>query len=163
MAAPQHLSKQSNPKLYLIEAENAVPNNNQYHYNNGVEEMNITIVRQGLRTNEVYFSTEYGEGKGIWNGGPAVPGTVHEVEFELTALFMRWVDIVPASHSEYSIKLDRDEIILTGVLENLEEDGTGYLRLAGDLIMFECLGEPMALGGYVEIRSRELAIYPVFL
>jgi hypothetical protein len=27
--------------------------------------------------------------------------------------------------------------------------------------MFECLGEPMALGGWVELRTRELDIYPL--
>lgn len=76
---------------------------------------------------------------------------------------MRWVDIVPVSGVDYGIQMDGDKIILTGVLENIEADGTGYLRIAGDLIMFECLGEPMALGGYVEIRTGELEMYPVFL
>ncbi|MNL86961.1 hypothetical protein D3C87_2159030 [compost metagenome] len=57
--------------------------------------------------------------------------------------------------------MDGEQVILTGILENIEADGTGYLRLGPELIMFECLGEPMALGGWVEIRTRELAVYPV--
>ncbi|MEK4062304.1 MULTISPECIES: hypothetical protein [Paenibacillus] len=125
--------------------------------------MNITILRNGPRKNEVYFAAEYGEGKGIWNGNPVEAGEELEVEFELSPLFMRWVDIVPVSGVDYGIRMDGDKIILTGVLENIEADGTGYLRIAGDLIMFECLGEPMVLGGYVEIRTGELGMYPVFL
>lgn len=122
--------------------------------------MNITILRKGLKKNEVIFTTEYGEGKGIWNGEPVEPGTALEAELELPALFMCWIDIVPVSSADFSIRMDGDEVILTGVLENIEADGAGYLRIDGELIMFECLGEPMALGGYVEIWSRELAIYP---
>lgn len=125
--------------------------------------MKITIVKQGLRPGEVYFTAECGEGRGIWAGRPVKPGEEHEAEFELPALFMRWVDLVPAGGEEYSIRLEGDELILTGVLENIEEDGTGYLRLGPELIMFECLGEPMALGGYVELRTRQLGIYPVML
>jgi hypothetical protein len=126
--------------------------------------MKITIVKQGIRKNEVYFAADCGEGKGIWGGvSLAEPGSVHEAEFELSALFMRWVDIVPVSASDCAIGLDGDQVVLTGTLENIEEDGTGYLRLGTDLIMFECLGEPMALGGWVELRTRELDIFPVIL
>ncbi|AIQ44899.1 hypothetical protein R70723_02505 [Paenibacillus sp. FSL R7-0273] len=126
--------------------------------------MRITIVRQGIRTNEIYFAAGCGEGKGIWCGGtPALPGEGHEAEFELPALLMRWVDIVPAAGDSCGIRMDGEQLVLTGTLENIEEDGTACLRLGADLIMFECLGEPMALGGLVELRTRELMIYPVNL
>lgn len=126
--------------------------------------MKITVTRQGIRKNEVYFTADCGEGKGIWCGStPVLPGEALEVEFELPALFMRWVDIVPAAPGGNAIRVDGEQILLTGILENIEEDGTGYLRLRDGLIMFECLGEPMALGGCVEIRTRELMIYPVNL
>lgn len=46
--------------------------------------MNITILRNGPRKNEVYFAAEYGEGKGIWNGNPVEAGEELEVEFELS-------------------------------------------------------------------------------
>lgn len=126
--------------------------------------MKITVTGLGIRKNEITFAAECGEGKGIWCGsGPVQPGEIHEAEFELPALFMRWVDIVPAAAGGSGIRLAGQQVILTGILENIEEDGTGYLRLGNDLIMFECLGEPMALGGCVEIRARELMIYPLNL
>ncbi|UQZ34689.1 hypothetical protein C2I18_14845 [Paenibacillus sp. PK3_47] len=125
--------------------------------------MKITIQKLGLRTGEVYFTAECGEGRGIWAGGPVKPGEELEAEFELPMLFMRWVDLVPVSSNEYGMRQEGAETVLTGVLENIEEDGTGYLRLGPELIMFECLGEPMALGGYVELRTPELGIYPVLL
>jgi len=46
------------------------------------------------------------------------------------------------------------------VLENIEEDGTGFLRIGEGLVMFECLGEPMALGVFVELQVRDVRIYP---
>ncbi|MNI46731.1 hypothetical protein D3C73_1012100 [compost metagenome] len=126
--------------------------------------MKITILpRRGIRMNEVWFSTAYGEGKGIWQGTAVPPGTELEAEFELTALFMRWVDIVPATGSETGIRVEGEQVVLTGILENIEADGTGYLRIGSDLIMFECLGEPMMLGGLVDMYTRELELYPVNL
>lgn len=114
----------------------------------------------GRKKDEVHFGTDFGEGKGIWCGAPVKPGDKCAAEFELPSLFMRWVDIVPASGGEYGIRTEGNEVILTGVLENIEEDGTGYLRLGEDWIMLECLGEPMALGGFVEIRAKEIRMYP---
>lgn len=63
-----------------------------------------------------------------------------EAEWELPALFMSWVDIVPAPGGSFGLRIEGDTVILTGVLENIEEDGAGYLRIGRDLIMFECLG-----------------------
>ncbi|WNS41694.1 hypothetical protein [Paenibacillus sp. MMS20-IR301] len=123
--------------------------------------MNINILAAGLKKDEIRFASEFGEGRGIWCGASGAAGETCAVEFELPPLFMRWVDIIPAGSSTFKIRMDGEAVILTGILENIEEDGTGYLRLGGDLIMFECLGEPMALGGFVEIRTRELRLYPV--
>jgi hypothetical protein len=123
--------------------------------------MKITLLKHGIRKNEVWFAADCGEGRGIWGGGSLPePGAVLEAEFELPALIMRWVDLVPVNSSDCGIRIDGEQVILTGILENIEADGTGYLRLGPELIMFECLGEPMALGGWVEIRTRELAVYP---
>ena len=124
--------------------------------------MNINILGTTFKKDEVRFASEFGEGRGSWCGAAAVGGT-YTVELELPPLFMRWVDIVPVSGGSFGIHMDGDAVVLTGVLENIEEDGTGYLRLGSDVIMFECLGEPMALGGFVEITTRELRLYPVNL
>ncbi len=123
--------------------------------------MKIIISKIGLNPNEVFFVTEFGEGKGSWYGPQVEPGAECEVEFELTELFMRWVDIVPSDSDQYHIRLDRDTISFVGILDNLEEDGTGYLRVGDSLIMFESLGEPMRLGVYVELKTKALKIYPL--
>ena len=126
--------------------------------------MKITILGTGMKKDEVFFTAESGEGRGTWCGAvPVTAGASCTVELELPALFMRWLDIVPASGSGFGIRTEGDAVVLTGMLENIEEDGTGYLRLGTDLIMFECLGEPMALGGFVEITTREIKLYPVNL
>ncbi|MNO48530.1 hypothetical protein D3C76_388650 [compost metagenome] len=125
--------------------------------------MNIKILKTGLKKDEVFFEAATGEGRGIWCGPPVKPGDETEVEFELPALFMRWVDIVPAEQQRHGICMEGNDVVLTGVLDNIEEDGTGCLELDGELIMFECLGEPMALGSLVEVRTREIRLYPVYL
>lgn len=123
--------------------------------------MKIKITKHGLKKDEVFFLTDFGEGRGIWCGAPVNPGTEMDVEFELSELLMRWVDIVPVSTSEFNIRLEQDTVIFTGVLENIEEDGTGFLRVGDGLVMFECLGEPMVLGVFVEVQVRAVSIYPL--
>ncbi|ASA25498.1 hypothetical protein [Paenibacillus donghaensis] len=123
--------------------------------------MYITIVRQGLKSNEVYFTAGCGEGRGIWQGPQAAAvGAESQVEFELPELLMRWVDIVPVPPAAPAIRLEGERVVFTGILENIEEDGTGFLRLGQDLLMFECMGEPMMLGSCVELSASEVRIYP---
>jgi hypothetical protein len=122
--------------------------------------MQIKITKSGLKKDEVFFLTEFGEGRGIWCGAPVNPGAEMDVEFELSELLMRWVDIHPVPAGEFKIRLEQDRVIFTGVLENIEEDGTGFLRIGEGLVMFECLGEPMALGVFVELQVRDVRIYP---
>jgi hypothetical protein len=131
------------------------------NYQGGVIAMKIKITKSGMKKDEVFFLTEFGEGRGIWCSAPVKLGTETDVEFELSELLMRWVDILPVPASEYNIRLEGDKVVFTGVLENIEEDGTGYLRLSESLVMFECLGEPMALGVFVEVQVRNVSIYPL--
>lgn len=126
--------------------------------------MRIHILGQGPRKDEVSFSTAgFGHGRAIWCGPPVQPGQELDVELEVPGLLMSWIDMLPAAGGDCGLRTEGDTVILTGVLENIEEDGAGYLRMGGDLIMFECLGEPMVLGGLVEIRTREIRLYPVNL
>lgn len=126
--------------------------------------MKITVTRSGLRPNEIFFTSPYGEGRGMWNGPSIVPAETVEVEFEVTQLLMRWVDIVPVEDlAEAGIALDGDRVVFTGRLEDIDEEGTGYLRIGEGLLMFESLGEPMMLGSLVSVFVREPAIYPVVL
>ncbi|MBW4085152.1 hypothetical protein [Paenibacillus sp. S150] len=125
--------------------------------------MKIKILKTGLKRDEVFFEADAGEGRGIWCGPPLKPGDEAAVEFEIPALLMRWVDIVPAGGAGHGIRMDGHDVVLTGVLDNIEEDGTGCLQLDGEPILFECLGEPMALGSLVEIRTREIRLYPFLL
>lgn len=123
--------------------------------------MKIKMTKKGFKKDEIFFLTEYGEGRGIWYGTPVNPGTESDVEFELSELLMRWVDILPAPTSEFNIRLEQDKVIFTGILENIQEDGTGFLRIGDGLVMFECLGEPMALGVFVELHAHAVSIYPL--
>ncbi|KGE19519.1 hypothetical protein PWYN_09330 [Paenibacillus wynnii] len=125
--------------------------------------MIITITGRGLRKDEILFTSPYGEGKGIWCGAAISLGHNYEVEFEINQLLMRWIDILPAAAAEYSLTLDKDQVTFTGRLENIEEDGSAFLQMGDSLIMFECLGEPMALGTFVEVKTADLRIYDMIV
>lgn len=122
--------------------------------------MKITIMRPGPGVGEVFFASEYGEGRGRWHGPPAVPGTVLEAEMELTELLTRWADILPAESGDPGIRIEGGKVLVTGILDNIESDGTGILLLGGEEVPFESLGEPMVLGAMVTITAGELQLYP---
>lgn len=126
--------------------------------------MRVTIIRAGQRPGEVFFSSAYGEGTGKWLGsGPAAAGEEWEAEIEISELLIRWVNVLPSPGQPPSVTVEEGRTVLTGTLEDIEEDGTGYLRLGESLILFECLGEPMALGGAVQLRPGTIGLYPVSL
>jgi len=126
--------------------------------------MKITINKLGLRKDEVSFTSPFGEGKGIWCGSmPVTLQETYNVEFDMNQLLMRWIDILPASTTEYSMGIDNENTIFVGKLENIEEDGTAFLQMEESLIMFECLGEPMALGTFVEVKTSNVRIYDLNL
>ncbi|MNW07446.1 hypothetical protein D3C71_2040560 [compost metagenome] len=52
--------------------------------------------------------------------------------------------------------------MLRGTLEDIDEDGTAYMLIGDSEVSFECIGEPMAVGGTVEIRTDALCLYPAF-
>ncbi|MFD1910032.1 hypothetical protein ACFSQ7_47915 [Paenibacillus rhizoplanae] len=58
-----------------------------------------------------------GEARAIWCGPPVQPGEEWEAEWELPALFMSWVDIVPAPGGAFGLRIEGETVILTGVLE----------------------------------------------
>lgn len=125
--------------------------------------MNIKITARGLRKDEVFFNSPYGEGKGIWCGGAFNLGENYDVEFEINELLIRWINILPAATHEYSLTHDKDVVVFTGRLDNIEEDGTASLQIGDSLMMFECLGEPMPLGTFVRVRTAELRIYDMII
>lgn len=46
--------------------------------------MQIKITKSGLKKDEVFFLTEFGEGRGVWCGAPVNPGAEMDVELELS-------------------------------------------------------------------------------
>ncbi|MBY9079904.1 hypothetical protein KIH86_09910 [Paenibacillus sp. HN-1] len=117
-------------------------------------------VRDQHRPIEVHFRSPYGEGKGWWLGPVPAPGEELDVELELDGLLIRWVDVAPAPGERPIIALEEGLTVLRGTLEDIEEDGTAYLTIGESEIPFECIGEPMAVGGTVEIRTGALRLYP---
>ncbi|MFP4979175.1 hypothetical protein ACE6ED_27490 [Paenibacillus sp. CN-4] len=124
--------------------------------------MQITMKSTGPKAGEVVFKSPAGEGRGIWCGGPLPEGPV-EVEFEFPELLTRWLDVAPAEEPGERIRTENGKVGFTGILESIDEDGTACLRLDGSILMFECMGEPLPVGGWVEAWAAEIRIYPVYL
>ncbi|MNB69855.1 hypothetical protein D3C75_163940 [compost metagenome] len=119
-------------------------------------------IRDPHRPLEIHFRSPYGEGKGRWLGPLPAPGEELDAEVELDGLLIRWVDVVPAPGEGPVIALEEGLTVLRGTLEDIEEDGTAYLTIGDSEVSFECIGEPMAVGGTVEIRTDALCLYPAF-
>lgn len=82
---------------------------------------------------------------------------------EVTELLTRWADIMPAEYGDPGIRIEGGKVLVTGILDNIESDGTGILLIGGEEeVPFESLGEPMVLGAMVTLAAGELHLYPAF-
>lgn len=123
--------------------------------------MKVTMRPAGVRPGECRFACAYGAGTALWKGALPLPEGETEAELELPGLYIRWIDVFPAETEEEGIRIDESGlVVLTGRLEDIEEDGTAYFRIGDDNLMFECLGEPLPLGAMIALRTREIHLYP---
>ena len=89
-----------------------------------VSEQGATII--------VVFKSDIGSGKGIWKsryGAPRI-GAAYTVELDVSKPF----ELVPA-RSRAGVELVDERILLTGLIEAVDEDEVAWLRIAPDCLM----------------------------
>lgn len=117
------------------------------------EEKNLTMVE---------FSTPFGTGLGEWRDAAPERFSHHHVEIE-TASPLTWgKEIEPATEESFFLDYDVDNLVtLQGKLENIEPDGTAYLRLGSSLITMETEGRyTPPLDTYIRVHADKIILFP---
>ncbi|MGY4644580.1 hypothetical protein [Cellulomonas sp. URHB0016] len=101
-------------------------------------------------------------GAAAWRGGTLPPGTRDvDVELEVPGE-VDWRQIVVTGEGADAQEPAEDELLLRGVVEDLDQDGVLTLHVAGSVVLIETVGEPplYVVGKEVAIIVRSAEIYP---
>ena len=113
----------------------------------------------------VRFTCSFGMGTGAWKGRNApVPGTVHDLEFDVMPQLEIGTNASIVEGKEHSIRTDGNRNWLVGTIEAIDPDGMAHLRLAVDcLTMVEGNDNDVELGSQVKftVEAKDLWIYPI--
>lgn len=110
----------------------------------------------------VTFNSKVGTGRAVWRNNGA-PRLIYEydAEFDIDGPLEHFrVEFMP-EEPEYSISIDGNSVILTGMIDSLDNDGMAYLRLSDDcLIMLESDTTILSTGERVRLKldSQELEV-----
>ena len=100
-----------------------------------------------------------------WKGRNApVPGTVHDLEFDVMPQLEIGTNASIVEGKEHSIRTDGNRNWLVGTIEAIDPDGMAHLRLAVDcLTMVEGNDNDVELGSQVKftVEAKDLWIYPI--
>ena len=89
-----------------------------------------------FQNNEIIFETKFGKGKGIWNDNNKVEKKEYIIEFD-SSIIVKYEDIKISSNRVAKIENTGEKTIITGILEEYEDDGYTVMRLGDDIIPFE--------------------------
>lgn len=106
---------------------------------------------------ELVLEGDFGTIAGSWREDSPVPlvGQAVEVEFDIDHL-VRATDVVVTPGTVAAVSTDGN--VVRGLLESVDEDGMGYLRLTPDcLAMLETDGS-VAAGEWVQFRVASRAV-----
>lgn len=112
----------------------------------------------------VFFSCEVGSGIGLWGVKDKPLIKEYYVEFTVTIPVIPEQNATIVSDSQMFIRQSGDMNEIQGLVEQLDDDGLIYLRLAkGCLIMLENENDVIKVGDYLLVRVApiDMEIYPV--
>ncbi|HLO02614.1 MAG TPA: hypothetical protein VK191_05865 [Symbiobacteriaceae bacterium] len=115
------------------------------------------------REMRVRFTCEWGAGEARWVGPTPKPESKHDVEIDV-AKELKWgtaIRLTLESQPLIATTIDGNRIIAQ--LEAVELDGTAAIRLGSSLILVDAVGEPLAPGSWVQVRTPDLVLYPFTL
>ena len=109
----------------------------------------------------VYFTTEYGFGKGIWKVANPILMQDYFVEFDIEKKYC-FEDMHIETNGQYQIKLCDNVISFTVLFEAYEENGCATVRIGNSIFEVETDADerfPALLDSYVTLHAEELFIY----
>jgi hypothetical protein len=110
----------------------------------------------------VGFSTDYGDADAVWQGDAPEINRRYDVELDIDGALV-WGESVLISKSKANVikkKID-GLIVITGVLDSLDDDGYAVLRIGDSIIPFMAEGNPFHVGNPIEISTDSLFLYQV--
>ncbi|MBE7553949.1 MAG: hypothetical protein HS126_23025 [Anaerolineales bacterium] len=119
------------------------------------------ISNQDSENYVVDFATEFGSGRGEWNGDPPVISHSYEVEFEIKEDLVWGESIVQVEHEQIPpIKYQDNVLTLYGKLEAVYPDGGADIRIGHSILMVVTVGSLPEINSSVQIRSKRTIIFP---
>lgn len=109
----------------------------------------------------VYFSTDYGEGKGIWKENTEPFKKEYFVEFDISKLYS-YNELTISKTEEYKIEIYNNKINLTLLLIEYDEYGCATFQFGNSIIEIETNYDNRILaliGKYIVILVENLDIY----
>lgn len=109
----------------------------------------------------IYFSTDYGKAKGIWKGVNRPIEKEYYVELDIERLY-DYDDLIVSEIKEYQMKILDENIQLTLLLLEYDEDGCATFRFGDSIIEIETNFDERFCAlknSYVTIYVEKLNIY----
>lgn len=109
---------------------------------------------------EVYFSTEYGEGRARWCGDLPEIKKSYDVEIELEGAFQLEDNIEIANCKNPSISINHRGMNFVGVVESVDDDGLTVLRLGASIILFDSMLNATSINEYLSLYVENIMLFP---
>lgn len=109
----------------------------------------------------IYFSTEYGKGKGVWKGDERPTMAEYYVELDVDRLY-RYDDFIISKNEEFQMNISNEENQLTLLLLEYDELGCATFRLGDSIVEIETIFDErfFALKNlYLKFSVEELYLY----
>ena len=110
---------------------------------------------------QVYFTTEYGQGEGVWQSENKPVEKDYFVEFDIEGLY-EFADICKASKKQFQIKMLNGKVNLTLLLLEYDNNGCATFRFGDSLIEMESKFDNrflLLVNSYVTVCVKRLCLY----
>lgn len=96
----------------------------------------MKIYIEKILNENIYFSTEYGKGKGLWKGANKPKNKQYFVEFDIDKLY-NYDDLIIGKKERYQIEVYNEKNYLTLLLLEYDEFGCATFRFGDSIIEIE--------------------------
>jgi hypothetical protein len=111
----------------------------------------------------INFDSKIGTGIGYWkNRNKPIVGNEYDAEFNFEKVIEKGKNAFDSPKKTYAIEIKDEFIFLVGTIENIDDDGLAYFRLAVDcIIMIETEQGSFKLGDWITLKSeiKDFEIY----
>lgn len=118
----------------------------------------------GVKNERVYFTTEYGEGNGIWKSKTIPLEKDYFVEFDIADKY-QYIDISVNCNNQYQIGSAENKVCLTMLLLQYDMQGCASFQFGDSVVELETSYDERFLkliNSYLDIYVTDLYLYDEF-